>query len=737
EQAQAALAESVESLTAAERELDQRFRLLSRSRRPQADPLPPAKLEELLTRTRLLLGTAELERARLTEGQARTDRLAAAERWLTAVAKGPVAEEPTWRAQVSLAEAARLAGKPDLVRRRLTDLSPASLPEAAKDAIAAVSAKLLLDENKPDRAVQFLIDYRQTRGSLTGELRLLQVRGLAAAAAAVEALGKADEAAALRAQIPTVLEWTQAEHGGYWAYRARLAARNAEKSARYGPEVAAQVRRAEAALASGETEEAAAAYATAAELASGDPELAAELASARASVLLAADRFEEAASAFAALAEKAPESSKAAEAHLLSGYALGRLHDAEPSAERREAYVARLEEHRTRFAGSPTAAEATLRLARLYEQRRQYSKALPLLKEITGDAERGPAAAAALARNYESLLQYLKSAAKAASDSSEAAARQAQLAEWSFAAVRDLTSLTEPLRSDAPRPRPFSMQEAELALRASRILQAYADDPSAADRLLDRLAEAVAAEHLPEEKAFWESARRSSLPLRVVSLASRNRYEEAGRLIDSLADAPAGDLLAVVDGLSELSDSEAGRQRPAVFGATGKRIGPRLTDLRRTATEMLAERRAELSPEEARRLDVVLARANLADGRSAVALDRFEAALAERPNDKALLAQAATALLASGDPEAVRQARDYGRRLEGLEPPGSEAWLRARLRVIEAHVALGETAEARKLLTVTRLLHPRLGGGETKAAYDALQRRLDAATAETDNSDRR
>ena len=43
----------------------------------------------------------------------------------------------------------------------------------------------------------------------------------------------------------------------------------------------------------------------------------------------------------------------------------------------------------------------------------------------------------------------------------------------------------------------------------------------------------------------------------------------------------------------------------------------------------------------------------------------------------------------------------------------------------KADLALGETAEARKLLTVTRLLHPHLGGGESKAAYDALQLQID------------
>ncbi|MGC1275673.1 MAG: tetratricopeptide repeat protein [Planctomycetaceae bacterium] len=728
-QAEAALAEAVEQLTAVEAELNKRLRTRLRVRSASVDPIDAIELDELLARTRLKLGTAELERARLASGTARADRLGQTERWLAGLAKGAAAEEATWRSQILLAEAARLEGKPDVVRRRLAELQPGTLPDAAKDAIATVSTKLLLDEQKPGRAVAFLIDYRRTRGSLTGELRLLQIRGLADAAAAVEALGNEQEAAALRAEIPTVVGWTQAEHGGYWAYRARLAARNAERSARYGPKVAALVRQAEASLAAGQADAAVSTYAEAVRQAQGMPDVAVELASARASLLLKAGRYDEAAALLTSLVEQHSDLPTADELHLLSAYALGRLHDADPSSERREAYIARLEEHRTRFADSPTAAEATLRLASFYEQRRQYSKAIPLFKSIAGDAERGPVAAAAAARNYEHLLRHLRSARNTAATAEAATVRDRQLAEWTRAAVRDVTELTKPLRSTNPPSRPMTATEAELALRASRLLLSDADGQAEAATLLDRLASAFLIEHAATEQEFWEAARRSALPLRIVSLATRSRFDDASRLIDSLESAPVGDLLAVVRGLSELTEFDPRGQLPVAFGASDGPVGPRLTDLRRTATELLSERRSELSIDEARQLDVVLAKANLADGRSSAAVDRYDAALAERPNDKALLMQAAAALQASGDAKAVRKALDYWRRLEDQEPAGSEPWLAARLHVIEAHLAIGETTAARKLLTVTKLLHPKLGGGETKAAYEAVEQRLDAPTA--------
>lgn len=722
-QAETSLATAIERLSEAERSIGRRLQDRLKGRTSErSEPLEATELSELLTRLRLAIGQAELERARL--GEPRGERIAAAERWLEVVAKGPAGEEATWRAQVLLGEAARLAGQPDLARRRLAGLETATLPDEAKDAVAAIMARLLLDEGKPDRAVDFLIDYRRTRGALGGELRLLQVLGLSQAAGAVEKLGNKAEADALREQIPTVVRWAEAEQGGFWAYRVRLAAADAEQSGRYGLEVAEQVRRAEAAVAAGKTDDAAAAYAEAERL-SGDPTDASQFAYVRGSLLLKAGRFEPAAAALASVSETYPQSEEAANSHLLSAYALGRLSEVEPSPERRDAYVARLEEHRVRFPGTPTAAEATLRLARHREGRRQYSKAIPLFKEIADDPERGPTARAAAARNYENLILHLRSARKSA-PAAEAAARDRQLAEWTAAAARDLTALTEPLRSAASRPGPLSTQEAELVLRSARILAGAGEESGVTDRLLDLLAEGVAAEHPEPERDFWAAVRRSLLPLRVLSLARRDRYGDASELIESLAEAPAGDLLGVLRGLAELTD-EAGTGGATAFGPAEGPVGPRLTDLRQAAADLLTTRRAELTPEESRQLDLVLAKTSLADGRADAAAERYEAALADRPNDKTLLAQAAEALLSSGDPAAAERARDYWRRLERLEKSGTDAWLRARLKVAESSLAAGDVAEARKIYRATTLLHPGLGDAETKAAYEAFGRRLDSA----------
>ena len=76
---------------------------------------------------------------------------------------------------------------------------------------------------------------------------------------------------------------------------------------------------------------------------------------------------------------------------------------------------------------------------------------------------------------------------------------------------------------------------------------------------------------------------------------------------------------------------------------------------------------------------------------------------------------------------AAERARDYWRRLERIEKSGTDAWLRARLKVAESSLATGDVAEAKKIYRATTLLHPGLGDAETKAAYEAFGRRLAAS----------
>ena len=713
------LALAVTHLTALEPDLARDLRDKRRGSMTPA-PLPSeAELHELLRRTQRLAGVAKLEQARLVASPERSELLHDAESWFNKAIDTGGTPEDLWSVQVALAEAARLAGKGEKARERLAEINTAALGNAARDVVAEVMSALLIDEGHPDRVVTFLIDYRRERGSLTGELRLLQIRGLAEAAALLDENHESEAARKLRDEIATVVNWTTAEHGGYWAYRARLAARQVTRQARYGPEMLEELRLARSEMDLGNAATAAKHFEQAAKLAS-DPSQAAELSFSQGRMLLKAGHFEEAARVLAAIPEMAPAFDQAAGAHLLSAWALGAWHDAAPSAARREAYVARLKEHRLRFPKSPTASRAALRLASVKEQRRQYSQALPPLREIVDDPTYGTVAAAAIARNHEKILAYLAQAEREARDPDLAAIRARQREEWAADARDELLALTESLRSSS-NAGPLTMAQAELALRSAGILIDDPNSQAAAGALIDRVLAMSDLSHPPDEASFWNAIETSIRPLAVISLARRHMYQQSAGELSELAAAPLGDLLRAYRGMLAIETANGPYLASSTrFGITNAPIGPRPAELRDRLLTMLDERRATLSPGDVRQLDLALARAESQAGQSSQAAERFAKLVRSHPEDSQLLEQAAHALADTNDPELLRQARNYWREIERHHSPGSPAWLRARLEVIKASLALGEHAEARKLLTVTKLLHPGLGGAAMKAQFEAV-----------------
>ena len=60
----------------------------------------------------------------------------------------------------------------------------------------------------------------------------------------------------------------------------------------------------------------------------------------------------------------------------------------------------------------------------------------------------------------------------------------------------------------------------------------------------------------------------------------------------------------------------------------------------------------------------------------------------------------------------------------GRHPKGSRDWLIARYELAACAVAMGEFDEARKLIGLTRVVYPELGGPDLKARYDALEQSL-------------
>ena len=98
--------------------------------------------------------------------------------------------------------------------------------------------------------------------------------------------------------------------------------------------------------------------------------------------------------------------------------------------------------------------------------------------------------------------------------------------------------------------------------------------------------------------------------------------------------------------------------------------------------------------------------------------------LAKSPRNKQLLRTTANLLLKTSVRKRILKARQYRRRLESFEKPGTTEWLTARYHVALCTFQLAEYAECRKLLKVTKLLYPRLGGGELRRKFETLRQNV-------------
>lgn len=669
----------------------------------------------LLETLRYTLAGTLVGQARIAE-KASPDRMSAvldAEELLKRLAGGIPGEELTWNSRVLLAECARLKGDERQTEALVAGLEKDNPPPSVANRVVAVRARAELDAGRPDEAAALISRHHRKTQGLSGELHYL--KAVAVAGMIEIAQQKRDETLAddLRKQLESQVEAAEGAVGGWWGYRCRLVVEHVREGKEYGRELAPIVRRARSAWSAGRTEEAISLYETARELAgkSGKESVVVELAFAQGSLLLQSGQLAPASEAFRSIAVDYPKNARAADAHLMWAYCLGREYEGGRTQERREAYTAALEEHRNRFAGQATAHEATWMLAGLQERRLQNTQAFRLYDTIPAEHRRGLEAQIAVARCLEAIFVRLRELKQPA-------------AEWERAALDRL----DRTRSTFPdEPSPLSREQAEAALRFARLCLALArPDYVRADAMLAQVlaneVPAASSDPGPEPSTAKDSTagsqaetlrgiRRTAMQLRIVSLAGQQRWAQANELIERLADANPTEVLAVLNGLTTAGDGldEATRRS--------------LADMQLKTAERLSSRRDALSDDQKRQLDLCVAQALVASHQPRKAAAAYETLVKKSPRDVGLRRAYAETLIAAGTREHLVKARSEWRTIEGALKPGEPAWLEARLNVASCALALGDAEECRKLLKVTRVLYPDLGGADLAEKFRELEQR--------------
>lgn len=650
----------------------------------------------------LELGQAYLRRAELTRDQPR-ERAAdvhEAELAFRRVLALPGDLRRSNQAKLGLIECIRLQRDFDRAREMLTTLAGQEPPLSPdlQDALDAARVRTWLDENRAADALEFLRGVRQARPQLSGELWLLQLQALLQLRMFAEQQGDLSLAADLRAEAQLTLQRLDDYAGGIWSRYGRALWSREQAREQYGTELDRLVRQAQREYAEGRREAAAQTYAAAAATAQarGLADLACELSYTQASLLLELEQFEQAAQELQQVAERWTDSTRAAAAHLLAAYALGRRYERERRQTHREAYVAALQEHLVRYPNSPSAGDAHYMLGRLEEQRLQSSKALPHYLAVPVDHPRGAEASVAVARCCQVVITRLKQ----------------QGLVWQGVLEEARQALTDRLKGLPDDPTSWTTTQAEAVLGFARLLLLH-DPPDyrAADEQLQTLQRVLAA-HARDDQPQWKAVAQQVLPLRLLTLAGTGRSESARGLLGQLpADDPQR-LWAVVKGLDQLAAGE-----PA-----GNIV--ELTELCVAAVARLEPLRNELAASERYEFDLARLRAYLATGRWDAALEVSRELFALWQKDVTRLQILAPLLERASTAPLLQLARQTWRRIEVLTPAGSEEWLAARAAVIELCVRLGEKQEATKLLQVTRLLYPEPPTAALRERFRTLERQL-------------
>ncbi len=689
---------AIQQLSAVEKDL------LSPQRKDNSDSPTSHTLRVWLHNVRLALAQSLRSSAELAPADSRERTVDLVDAETTARKLVGAADEPIpFHAKLLLVDCLRLKG--DFVRaEEMLAVLEKGVPgnsEALSLVATALRARVLLDRHQAPDALESILQARSTRNRLSGELWYLQTRALLTMRDLAVAKKDMDLAQSLRQQAEVTLGRCDEQVGGFWSRRCRQLWESDQTAEKYGPELDALMQQARADFLAGRFDAALKNYARG-ELAARSAtkiDLAAELGYTRASILLQEKKYDAAGTEFLRLAADYPQSPRAAAAHLNGAYCLGRLYDEHKTQSRRELYTTELDRHMERFAADSTANDARFFKAQLEEQRLQATAALPLYLKIPADHPRFSEASAGAARCYETILVRMRE-------------RKLPTSELEQAAISTLQQLVPKQESTETV---WTEQQCEVALHLAAILL-MVEPPrfERAEQLLGQVAQSAA--QVKETDAWserWRQLRRRAESLRVVAMAGNGRPVEAERLIDSLAVATPRDLLVTVERLAPFIASE-NRQRQVQYVA-----------LQLRAIEQLSKHRQALTREEQDQLDQSVGRAYLASGQITKALEVYGRLATAAVKDANRQREIATLLSEFEPKECATLARQCWRRVESLTKQGTPEWLTARLGVINTSIKLNELPEARKLLAVTTLLYPELGGPDLKARFNVTKQQLD------------
>ena len=554
----------------------------------------------------------------------------------------------------------------------------------------AEKIRLDLGQDKLSAAQASMKQGRTALGEQSAELDFAHLETVIAAWQAAADEENKVQAAALQQQATAQVQLLEREYGAYWMRRAEtLLARLV--SGTESSDIATLRRAAESFYRGGRIDEALQTYDRAAGIAlqEGDTNNAFALLFTAASIQHQRPALQSAMDRFRSLSLKMPENQRASEAHLLAIVNAVELIRSASESDRpgqMELYETLLREHLKQWPQGDSADQVRLWLGKLLESRRDWAGAMTVYRAVRPEYEKYGEAITGAIRTAEANLQ-------AAAATGELDPRLAQ--EAALFCEQQIVGDTRAW------PEKWSPAQLECALAAAKFrLQYTAGGAEPAELVLT-----AALSMANDAPADWQAEARLLL---VSALATQGKQVEAAAQLKQISTGSVKGLLTALANLDKLAADAQPTQRAG------------LADLELRLTELLSERKGELDEMDMRRLETIRASALVRAGHPLEALQAYEALTKKYPRDGDLH-EAHAALLATATDETSRKlALDMWRTVESKTRRGEPRWFRARLAQAKLLYQIGDKAAATKLIKLTSILQPELGGPELKPEFEQL-----------------
>lgn len=352
-----------------------------------------------------------------------------------------------------------------------------------------------------------------------------------------------------------------------------------------------------------------------------------------------------------------------------------------------EQYVVLLREHLDFWPRASTADQVRWYLARVLEHQSDWQEAIDLYRSITGSFEKYAQVVERAAACHVALLDRERTAGRPTETLADTAA------QW-----------FEGLAFSGPDGRPperWSPTARKAALAAAGLRLRFTSDGYAQSER--DLSPALAA---PENAdPAWRAAAQALL---VFALAGQGRRDEAADTLAQISQGSTDRLLETLQGLERVAATASADVRGE------------LASLQLDTVKLLGPRREQLTAAQQRSLDQITARALAAAGQLREALEYYRRLATAHPNDAAVQREVAQFLSDQRDPRLWEQALARWREVERRSREGTEGWFLARYSIASLHYRKNDKSQAARLIQLTALLHPELGGAERKAQFEAL-----------------